>query len=177
MIFSGFLVGTAVFNFSCNTKTEEVTDENADTTVTEQKTPEEVTEAEILQLEADAPSKEMNNNTRSAAGGSEGYNFDDECNQRCEHILGEQGTIFTSSTISREYDECMDQCMKEKAKELAEQQQLQEKEECEKTKQYILEQAQDEFQRCINKAESEEDKEICRDRYRDDKEFYYNYCK
>ncbi len=51
--------------------------------------------------------------------------------------------------------------MEEKAKEFAGQEQQQQQEECEKTKQFILGQTQDNFQRCINAAGTEEDKEIC----------------
>jgi hypothetical protein len=165
-----FLALGIIFNSSCNSKPETEATDTTDTVAVEPVNTEADTEAELLKLESEAPSKEMNNNTRSAAGGGSGYNYDDECNQRCESVLDKQTTIFSSATLEREYRECIEQCMEEKAQAAA-------NEENEKVKEYILEQAQENFQRCINAAPTEEDKEICREQYRQDKEFYYNYGK
>jgi len=170
------LVFLAITIISCNSNCKKESEETKEIKEEPTLSPEEQTNQELAMLEKEAPSKEAPM-TRSGSGSSSSYNHDDECNKRCEHILDKMATIFNSGTLEREYRSCMEQCMEDKAKELAEQEALQEKEECERTKAFILEQAQDNFMRCINAAGTESDKEICREQYRQDKNFYYNYCK
>ena len=163
-----------VLIFSCKTSSDDETTTKQNIRDVDITTADKELEAEILRLEAEAPSKEMNTLSRNSSGAGSGYNFDDECNSRCESILDKQNTIHSSATLEKQHRECIQRCMEEKAKQLAKEEADKEKNQ---VKEFILQQAQENFQRCINDAQSEEDKKDCRERYIQDKEFYYNYGK
>lgn len=172
-----FLSSMVVLNFSCNTSSDETTEKSEIITEIEETVVDEETEAEIKRLEAEAPSKEMNTLSRSSSGEGSGYEFDDDCSTRCESILDKQTGVTASGSLQEQYSECVQRCMEEKAKQLAKEEAEKEKKEIEQVKEFILKQAQENFQRCINSAKSEERKKDCREQYRKDKEFYYNYGK
>lgn len=166
-----FLSSMVVLNFSCSEESDTKTSNKSDVNLT---AADQETEEEILRLEAEAPSKEINTLSRNSSGGGSGYNFDDECSKRCESILDKHSGIQASGELEEKYRECIQRCMEEKAKQLAKEEEDKEKNQ---VKEYILQQAQENFQRCINSAQSEEDKKNCREQYKQDKEFYYNYGK